>query len=154
MHSFVFKRFEAGSFSGGGHLIDASIDRMLFYFANSEDQKHFLKILDRRTGLATGQIDLEEFSYLTKMIKIDSLANIVLKLNQNTLIKYYDSCGLLLNDFVNTELNKLNTLVELNLTRDDQIVHFDKSSRKVYILWWKKCFNIYAFAFNFSFIND
>jgi hypothetical protein len=116
----------------GGTLIDGSINSLLYYCSDQPNEKQFLKIINRKTGLAIGHIDFE-FLYFTKIIKIDSQSNILVKLNQNNLIKYYDLCGNLLNDFRNNEFNKFNSLIEFNLTKDDRIVCYDKSQNKLFV---------------------
>ncbi len=114
----------------GGTLIDASATRFLYYCADCDQQKQCIKIVDRETGDPIGQIDFD-FLYFTKIIKLDSRSNILVKLSQNNLIQYYDPYGRLLNEF---RINKFNSLIEFNLTRQDQIVCYDKGEKKIFVL--------------------
>lgn len=111
-----------------GILIEASQTLILFYYFHEDEEKHFIKIMDRKTGHLTGIINFD-FNYFSKMIRIDSESNILVRLYEpNNEIKYFDSKGKLLKIFSNNELTKIG---RIDLSQNDDIVCYDKTENKI-----------------------
>lgn len=111
-----------------GILIEGSPSLLLFYFCNQEEQTHFIKIIDRKTGILSGVINFE-FNYFSKMIRIDNESNILVKLYEpSNELKYYDSKGTLLKVFTHNDLTKFS---RIDLSQNDDIICFDKTDNKI-----------------------
>ena len=114
-----------------GIVIDASDKRMLFYYYDPKQYKHCVKVIGRESGLLSGVINLE-FDYFSKMIRLDSESNILMKLFEpNNLIRYFNADGSVLDEFRNEEFFKFS---RIDLTRDDEIVCFDQSHSSIFFL--------------------
>ncbi|RMZ95033.1 hypothetical protein BpHYR1_034342 [Brachionus plicatilis] len=111
-----------------GILIESSKSLFLIYYFDKQELKHFIKILDRSNGRLTGVINFD-FNYFSKMIRIDNLSNILVKLYEPANeVKYYDSCGNLLKVFVNNDLAKYN---RIDLSQEDDLICYDKVENKI-----------------------
>ena len=90
--------------------------------------KHFIKIFDRSNGYLSGVINFD-FNYFSKMIRIDTKSNILVKLYEPAdEVKYYDCHGKLLKVFRNNDLPKYN---RIDLSQDDDIICYDKIENKI-----------------------
>ena len=111
-----------------GILIESSKDLFLIYFFDKKELKHFIKIINRSNGKLTGIINFD-FNYFSKMIRIDNLSNILVKLYEPANeVKYYDSCGKLLKVFVNNDLANYN---RIDLSQNDDLLCYDKVENKI-----------------------
>lgn len=109
-----------------GTLIDASETLILFYSWNEDEQAHCVKIIDRKSGLLNGIIEFE-FNYFTKMIKIDSKSNILVRLYEpNNLFKYFDSNGNLICLFQNNDFNKFS---RIDLNKNDELICYTRNDK-------------------------
>ena len=113
-----------------GNLIDASPHVILYYYFDESEQNHYLKVFERSSGRKVGRIDFD-FSYFSKMIKIDALSNILIKLEPNNVIKYYDARGSLLGEFADARFEKFS---RIDLTSDDRLTCYDKALNRLFYL--------------------
>ena len=114
-----------------GIIIEASTQLILFYYYSESYPKHFIKIINRRTGLLNGVINID-FDYFSKMIRIDTESNILFKTyDPSNLLKYYDSNGKLIGLFSNNEFTKFS---RIDLTKSDELICFDKTDNKIFFL--------------------
>lgn len=114
-----------------GIIIEASTELILFYYYSEDTPKHFIKIIDRQTGLLNGVIDID-FEYFSRIFLIDTESNILFKpLNPTNLLKYYDSRGNIIGMFSNNEFAKFR---RIELTKSDELICFDKVDNKIFFL--------------------
>jgi hypothetical protein len=116
-----------------GILFKASSELLLFYYydLSNDEPIHYIKIIDRTTGFLKGVINLT-FECFSRLLFIDTESNILLRShNPNNLIKYYDSQGNLIGMFSNAEFSKFN---HLDLTKNDELICFDKTDNKIFFL--------------------
>jgi hypothetical protein len=122
---------DAAFYFSNGMLLDVSVERILFYDFDETNKKQFIKILDRENGKLCGTIDFQ-FDYFSKMIRIDSHSNIILKLYEPfNVLKYYDLNGNLLFESFNQDFVKF---ARIDLTSDDTLICLDNANNKVFYL--------------------
>ncbi len=112
-----------------GIIIEASKQLILFYYYSESHPTHFIKIINRQTGLLNGVINID-FDYFSKMIRIDTESNILFKsYDPNNLLKYYDPRGNLIGLFCHNEFTKFS---RIDLTKSDELICFDKTDNKIF----------------------
>jgi hypothetical protein len=114
-----------------GVIIEASTRLILFYYYRETNPVHYIKIIDRRTGMTSGVINFD-FDSFSKMIRIDTESNILFKsYDPSNQLKYYDSTGKLIGLFSNNEFTKFS---RIDLTKSDELICFDKTDNKIFFL--------------------
>jgi hypothetical protein len=114
-----------------GILIEASRDLILFYYYCESHPVHYVKIINRKTGMLNGVINFD-FDYFSKVIRIDTESNILFKsYDPNNLLKYYDPYGELIGLFCSNEFTKFS---HIDLTKSDELICFDKTDNKIFFL--------------------
>lgn len=103
-------------------LLNASSKIMLFYSCNVVNEEHCLQIMNRKTGLIQGSINME-FNYFPKDIKIDLHSNILFRKCDQPLahmLRYFDSYGNLLVEFGNDQFTRFDR-IDLNKNQEELI---------------------------------
>jgi hypothetical protein len=117
------------SIYNNGILLDVSETKILFYFfILDEPNQHKIKILNRKTGLLDGTIELLENNVSNRLIRFDSKSNIVMKSMSDNMINLYDSNGKFL---LKKTTNQFIELVRFDLNKYDEIICYNRGQNKI-----------------------